>query len=99
MFRQYVFTLHQRSTHSGSNSQSTAAIPVTTMSGSGSAVPVSGERGTGSSSSVQTRAKPILVEGDNEIEIEFSSAVDYCQEQASASPYSVPSVREQQMTW
>jgi hypothetical protein len=62
------------------------------MSGSGSAVPVV-TSGTGSSSSVQTRAKPILVEGDNEIEIEFSSAVDYCQEQASTSPYPVPSVR------
>ncbi|ELR17078.1 betamannosidase [Acanthamoeba castellanii str. Neff] len=86
MFRQYVFTLHQRSTHSGSNSQTTAAVPVSSMSGSGSAVPVV-TSGMGSSSSVQTRAKPILVEGDNEIEIEFSSAVDYCQEQASTSPY------------
>jgi hypothetical protein len=92
MFRQYVFTLHQRSTHSGSNSQTTAAVPVSSMSGSGSAVPVV-TSGMGSSSSVQTRAKPILVEGDNEIEIEFSSAVDYCQEQASTSPYPVPSVR------
>lgn len=95
MFRQYVFTLHQRfSTHGGSssNSQTTAAIPISSsMSGSGSAVPVLSS-GMGSSSSVQTRAKPILVEGDNEIEIEFSSAVDYCQEQASASPYPVPSM-------
>ncbi len=33
-----------------------------------------------------------LREGENEIEIEFASAVDYCQKQAASAPYPVPSV-------
>lgn len=92
MFRQYTFTLHQRWAHSGSQT----SLPIGsagTSTSSSTQSSMTSSHGAGSSSSVQTRAKPILHEGENELEIEFSSATDYCQDQASSSSYPVPSVR------